>query len=158
MTELHPINRTLLTALDNQVARTVAAFDGLDEATYVAEPGKDCNSIQRIGRHLLLLRQFQMKLLGSPLAGHVEFPEKHESIDELTRKLDRTTDLLRTSLTEQDPEDWYEVPPVDKPRQGRWGDEPTIQRCIRPFNDFTNHLGAVRVIRRILGRPAEGVQ
>ena len=64
--------------------------------------------------------------------------------------------LLREAIETHDPEDWYTVPAT--PREGRWGEEPTIMRFVRPFNDFTNHLGSIRAIRRILGHPNERTQ
>jgi hypothetical protein len=156
MSDVHPINRALLTVLDNQIARTEAAFEGLEERTYLAEPGGECNSIQRIARHLVLLRRFQMQLLESPLAERVVFPEKLEPMGAMLQKIRDATELVREAVLACDPDDWYASPAT--PREGRWGDEPTIQRFIRPFNDFTNHLGAIRAIRRILGNPNERVQ
>jgi len=156
MDQPHPINRSLLTLLENQVARTGAAFEDLDEPTFAAEPGADCNSIQRIGRHLLLLRRFQISMLESPLADEVDLPERDESLDGLRRTLDEAAGLLRHAIVDHDPDDWYTVP--DPAREGRWGDEATLLRFVRPFNDFTNHLGAIRAIRRILGKPNERTQ
>jgi hypothetical protein len=154
----HPISRTLLSILDNQVARTEAVFENLDESIYRHKPGGECHSIQGIGRHLLLLRRFQLQLLESPLAEQVEVPEKDESIASLLVKIERATNLLREAIISHQPDDWYTPPPAGAPRDGHWGDEPTIQRFVRPFNDFTNHLGSIRAIRRILGNPNERVQ
>ena len=83
----HQINRSLLTLLDNQVARREAAFEDLDETTYGAQPGHDCNSIQGIARHLVLLRRFQMTLLESPLADEVVIPAKDEPMADLLANL-----------------------------------------------------------------------
>ena len=135
--------------LDNQVARTDAAFEGLDEATLVAEPGGDCNSIQRIGRHLVRLRWFQLTLLGSDLASQVPDHESIETLDDLRAALATGAALVGRAIADHDPDDWDRIP--DPPREGRWGDEPTIRRFVRPFNDFTNHLGGIRAIRRIMG-------
>ncbi len=156
MSELHPINRTLLSVLGNQIARTAAAFEGLRDDVFVAEPGGECNSIQRIGRHLINLRKFQLMLLESNQAAKVSAPESVSSIDELLRLLDSATALLRQAIAEHDPNDWYAVPST--PREGKWGDEPTIMRLVRPLNDFTNHLGAARAIRRVMGNGAERTQ
>jgi hypothetical protein len=158
MGSAHPIARTLLSLLDNQVARTEAAFEDLDDTIYRRQPGGECNSIQGIGRHLLLLRRFQLQLLESPFAEQVEVPEKDESIASLLAKIHRATNLLREAIISYQPDDWYTPPPQGAPREGHWGDEPTIQRFARPFNDFTNHVGSIRAIRRILGNPTERVQ
>jgi uncharacterized damage-inducible protein DinB len=148
-----PTARTLLTLLDNQVARTDAALAGLSADAFVAEPGGECNSILRIGRHLVMLRRFQLALLESPLAEEVDDPERVETIDELRDALDRSSELLRRALADHDVDDWFFAPQT--PREGMWGEQPTIERFTRPFNDFTNHLGGIRAIRRIMGHGAE---
>ena len=153
---MHPINQTLLTVLDNQIARTHAAFAGLDEATLDADPGRDCNSIRRIGRHLVALRRFQMELLSCDGAERVDVPERVDSVEDLLARLDHAARHVRSAIAEHDPDDWYAVP--DVPRAGKWGNEPTILRVVRPLNDFTNHLGAVRVIRRLCGNPTDQTQ
>ena len=158
MSELHPITRTLLTVLANQIVRTEAAFEDLRDDVFRAEPGGDCNSILEIGRHMLMLRRFQMTLLGSLLAERVDDPQGVERIDDLRAKLASAADLLRQAIGEHDPEDWYAAPPPDKPRPGHWPDDPTIERFVRPLNDFTNHLGAIRAIRRTLGNPIDRTQ
>ncbi len=158
MSDLHPINRTLLTVLANQIVRTEAVFEDLHDDVFRAEPGGDCNSILEIGRHMLMLRRFQMNLLGSSLAGRVDDPEGVEGIDDLLAKLASAADLLRQAIGEHDPEDWYADPPSDKPRPGHWPNDPTMERFVRPLNDFTNHLGSVRAIRRTLGNPIERTQ
>ena len=53
-------------------------------------------------------------------------------------------------------DDWFRAPEMK--RGGLWGEEPMIHRYLRPFNDFTNHLGAIRAIRRMHGCPAERTQ
>ena len=158
MSELHPINRTLLTVLANQIVRTEAAFEDLGDDVFRTEPGGDCKSILEIGRHMLMLRRFQMTLLGSSLAERVVDPDGVERIDDLLAKLASAADLLGQAIGEHDPEDWYAAPPPDQPRPGHWPDDPTIERFVRPFNDFTNHLGAIRAIRRSLGNPIERTQ
>ena len=153
---MHPINQTLITLLDNQVARTRAALEDLGGDVFTSEPGGDCNSILGIGLHLVTLRRFQLGLLESPLAGQVDVPEACETVDELRQVLDDAADLVREALAHHDPDDWYRAP--DPPRDGKWGDEPTIMRFVRPFNDFTNHLGSIRAIRRMCGDPAPRTQ
>lgn len=156
MNELDPISRTLLAVLDNQVARTDRALEGLRNDVFDASPGGDCNSIRSIGEHLLQLRKFQLKLLESPLADEVAEPGCVQSPDTLAAKLAEAVDLVRQAIAAHDTDDWFRKP--DSPRKGPWGDEPTIQRFAKPLNDFTSHLGGIRTIRRILGDPAEGTQ
>jgi len=156
MPDTHPIARTLLTVLDNQDRRTEFAFKDLPDDVYRAEPGHDCNSIDRIGEHLVRLRQFQLLLLESPLAGEAPSISSAVFLDELIPALEIGSDLVRQAISTHDPDDWYRVP--NPPREGRWGEDPTLLRFVRPFNDYTNHLGAVRAIRRILGAGAEQTQ
>ena len=158
MSTLHPINQTLLAVVDNQIVRTDAALEDLRDDVSRFEPGGDCHSIIGIGRHLLMLRRFQMILLQSPLADRVDDPDTVDGIDELKSKLATATDLLRTAISEHDPEDWQADPSAGAPRPGPWSDEPTLQRFVRPLNDFANHLGAIRAIRRSQGNPAERTQ
>lgn len=151
----HPINQTLLHLLDNQVSRTFFAFEGLDAGVFTLDPGSDCNSIQKIGEHLIVLRGFQLMLLGSELAK--EMPEKSAaSLEELLSKLDAATGLVRRAIESHDPEDWYSEP--TEPREGPWPELPTLLRIVRPLNDFTNHLGGIRALRRLHGNPAEQTQ
>ena len=154
--ELHPVNRTLLTLLENQVERADAALENLPEEIFDTSPGHDCNSIAAIGRHLLKLRHFQLSLLGSPLAGEVPDPESVTSVAGLRQKLHAGADLLAEAIAAHDPDDWFAVPST--PREGLWGESPTIVRVSRPLNDYVNHLGSIRSIRRLLGHPAQRTQ
>ena len=156
MDELHPISRTLMVVLDNQTARTDKALEGLRPDVFDASPGGDCNSIRAIGEHLLQLRRFQLMLLGSPLGEKVAESGSVQSPESLAAKLAEAADLVRQAIAAHDPEDWFRQP--DSPRKGPWPDDPTIDRVVRPLNDFTSHLGGIRVIRRMLGDPAEGTQ
>jgi hypothetical protein len=156
MSEVHPMNRVLLSVLDNQAARTAAAFEGLREDVFSREPGGDCNSILKIGRHLVNLRRFQLVLMESPLAGKVNAADGITTIEQLLSSLKDATELVRQAISQYDAAQWYAVPP--RPREGKWGDEPTMLRLVRPLNDFTNHLGAVRAIRRMLGNACERTQ
>jgi hypothetical protein len=156
MKNQNQINRTLLTILENQAARTQCAFEGLSEQVFEASPGGDCNAISQIGQHLLVLRRFQLTLLESPSAAQVAEPESVDSLDDLVGQLEAATHLVRQAIEVHDADDWYRVP--DSPREGPWGEEPTLARLTRPLNDFTNHLGAVRTIRRSLGNPADRTQ
>ncbi len=146
----------LLAILDNQIRRTAAALADLPDGVYAADPGGDCNSIAAIGAHLVMLRKFQLSLLGSDKAAQVATDPMPTTATELTERLAVGADLVRQAIVQHDRADWL-VPPTE-PRDGPWADEPTLQRLVRPINDFTNHLGAIRAIRRILGCPAEGVQ
>ena len=154
MTAIHPINQTLLVLLDNQVARTAAAFEGLTEGDLDAHAGGDCHTIRQIATHLLGLRKFQLSLLNSPLAA--EAPAAPAELPALLAALARAAELVRRELTEHDANDWLADPTGDRP--GPWADEPTLTRVIRPLNDFTNHLGAIRALRRIRANPAPRTQ
>ena len=159
MADLHPINRTLLTLLENQVTRTDAAFDGLDDECVDADPGGDCNTIRKIASHLLFLRRFQLMLLGSPHESKVVDEANITTFDELREHLGAATELVAAALREHDPDDWHREPTeTDAERPGPWADKPTLVRLVKPMNDFTNHLGSIRAIRRLQGRPAERTQ
>ena len=146
----------MLTVLENQAARTDKALEGLKPDVFDASPGGDCNSIRGIGEHLLQLRKLQLMLLGSFLTGKVAEPDSVQSPEALAAKLAEAVDLVRQAIAEHDPDDWFRKP--DSPRKGPWPDDPTIERVVRPLNDFTSHLGGIRAIRRMLGDPAEGTQ
>ncbi len=162
MTTPHPINQTLLHLLDNQQDRTRFALEDLTPEAFTrapgppGSPGGDCHSIQQIGKHLIVLRGFQLMLLGSQLAK--DMPETAAaSLEELTTKLEKATALVRRAIEEHDPDDWH-AQPTEPRDDGPWNDLPTLLRVIRPINDFTNHLGAIRALRRIFGNPAEQTQ
>ena len=155
MTLMNPINRTLIHLLENQHDRTRCALEGLCEADYTREVDGDCNNIQAIGEHLIELRGFQLFLLGSDLGK--QLPEKSAaSVEELQRKLDQAMSLVCKAVESHDPDDWHAEP--TEPREGPWAELPTLIRFVRPINDFTNHLGGIRVLRRIFGNPAEKTQ
>lgn len=156
MPDLHPINRTLLTVLENQVSRTTFAFEGLNEAVLDTPPGNDCKSIRGIIVHLIHLRRFQLTLLESPLVQKVADPQDSSVLADLVAQLEKATVNLQEAISIHDPDDWYRTPEI--PREGPWGEDPTIIRFVRPLNDFTNHLGSIRAIRRIMGNPAERTQ
>ena len=149
------IAQTLLALLDNQVSRTEAAFDGVTYEIFNAEPGGSCNSMLVIARHLVGLRIFQQALLGISKASKPD-PKAVVSLEKLLSVLLQEDRALREAIEQYPASDWFATPPA--PREGRWGDEPTIQRFVRPFNDFTNHLGAIRALRRIMNCPAEKTQ
>ena len=156
MSEIHPTNQTLLTILENQMVRTTAAFEELPEDVYEVEPGGDCNTIRRIGEHLINLRKFQLVLLGSELAAEAPSSEEAATLAGMMAALEVGANLVGQAIEAHDPEDWYHVP--QSPRAGKWGEEATIHRFTRPLNDFINHLGAVRAIRRIHGSGVERTQ
>ena len=149
------IAQTLLALLDNQIKRTDAAFEGMTAEMFCDEPGGSCNSILGISRHLVGLRIFQQTLLGLPKAGKPD-PKAIASFDEMFSMLQQEDRALQEAIPRHPADDWFATPP--SPREGPWGDEPTIQRFVRPFNDFTNHLGAIRALRRIMNSPAERTQ
>jgi hypothetical protein len=149
------INRALLEVLENQITRTDAAFEDLPDPIFRAEPGGDCNSILAIGRHLVGLRLFQLRLLEVEANQEID-PKTISTLPDLLSELQRLAEQVRAAVRDHDPQDWFAAP--EAPRPGPWGDEPTIARFVRPLNDFTNHLGAVRAIRRSMGSPAERVQ
>ena len=152
----HPASQVLLAVLENQVHRTDAAFDGLTDEVLTKEPGGDCNSILRIGRHLIGLRRFQLSLMGSADASKVADPKSIDNLGQLLPALHQSAALVRDAIGAHDADDWFAQP--DAPREGPWGDEPTIHRLVRPLNDFTTHLGAVRAIRRMFDCSAERTQ
>ena len=153
--KVHPINQTLLHLLDNQQSRTRFALEGLVPEVYDRDPGSGCNSIRLIGEHLIKLRGFQLMLLGSDLVKQMPMTEAGMP-EELAFKLEEATALVRQAITSHDPEDWHAEP--TEPREGPWAELPTLLRFIRPLNDFTNHLGAIRALRRIYDNPAEQTQ
>ena len=150
------MNRTLQRVLANQRARLHAALDGVRTDDFTREPGGDCNSIARIGAHLIVLVRFQLMLLESPRAETVATDDPPTDVAALRATLDRALDELDAAVGEHDPEDWERVP--DVPRDGKWGDEATLERVVRPMNDFTNHLGGIRAIRRLFGDDIARVQ
>ncbi len=155
MSEIHPINQTLLHLLDNQISRSRYAIDGLNEEVFNRNPGNGCNSIRLIGEHLIALRAFQLLLLQSDLAKQLPSTDV-ESVDELVKKLDQATALVKQAIESHDPDDWHAAP--TEQREGPWADLPTLLRLVRPINDFTNHLGSIRTLRRMFGDPVEQTQ
>ncbi len=155
MSELHPINHTLLDLLQNQQDRTRYALEDLNPDVFNRDPGNDCNSIRLIGEHLIALRAFQLLLLQSDLAKQMP---SHDvvTVDELVQKLDQATALVKQAIETHDPDDWH-AEPTDQ-REGPWADLPTLLRLVRPINDFTNHLGSIRTLRRMFGDPVEQTQ
>jgi hypothetical protein len=147
------INATLVSLLDNHVARTTAALEGIPDEVFSADPGGGCNSIKGICQHLAKLIGFDLAILESPRAG--DAPAADAIVDATTAIETLTAGLgvVRAAIEEHDVEDWNVVP--DPPRDGNWGDEATLARLARPFNDYVNHLGGIRVIRRVAGAPAE---
>ncbi len=145
----------LLAILDNQASRTAHALADLPQAVFTAAPGGDCHSIAQIGRHLVELRCFQLRLLGVGDCDPGALPAADDAAA-LLKQLEPLTQRVRAAVREHDGADWTQPPA--SPRPGPWGDEPTLQRVVRPLNDFTTHLGAIRAIRRMLGHPAAGVQ
>ncbi len=145
----------LVAILDNQASRTRHALADMPGDVFTAAPGGDCHAIAQIGRHLVELRCFQLRLLGVADCDAAALPDASDART-LLAQLDPLTQRVRTAIEMHDQKDWTTPPPA--PRSGPWADEPTLRRLVRPLNDFTNHLGAIRAIRRMLGHPAAGVQ
>jgi hypothetical protein len=156
MTEANPIARVLRTVLANQISRTEAVLEDLDEDTFARESGADCNSIRDIGCHLIKLRRFQLHILESPQVAEIDVPDALASVAALREQLDAAAAMVDDAIAQHDVDDWYAAPST--PREGPWGDEPTIDRFVRPLNDFTNHLGSMRALRRLAGAPADRTQ
>tara|TARA_R110002111_G_scaffold97882_2_gene151194 strand:+ start:129 stop:587 length:459 start_codon:yes stop_codon:yes gene_type:complete len=152
---MNPISHTLIHLLENQHDRTRCALEGLRETDFTRAADGDCNNIQAIGEHMITLRGFQLLLLGSELGK--QMPESTAAtLRELNTKLDQAFELVRQAIESHDPEDWYAEP--TEPREGPWAELPTVVRVVRPINDFTNHIGGIRALRRIFGNPAEKTQ
>ena len=141
----------LVALVENQGVRTAGALAGLREDVFTTHPGGDSRPILEIGEHLLGLRKFVLSLMGSSSdaidAGSIE------SVDDLRQRLAAAGRVLLEAIEAHDPDDWLCVP--DEPREGPWGDEPTLRRVVWPLNDYANHLGDVRTIRFILGNGPE---
>lgn len=151
-----PIAATLLAVLDNQVARTHAALSDLPQHVFDAAQPNACNSIRAIGAHLIDLRRFQLGMLGSQRRAGVAPADAGPTPDTLRVALEDAAAQVRAAILEHDPTDWFTAP--ETPREGKWGDEATMHRFARPFNDYVSHLGAIRALRRQLGSPAERTQ
>jgi hypothetical protein len=153
---LHPQNQVLLAIIANQVARTEACLEGLTQANLDVPPGGDCQSIRGIIGHLLGLRGFQLSLLQSPLQEQMPKLAPSASLEQISQALAKAEELVRAAVKSHDPADWFATP--REARTGPWANDPTLIRFSRPLNDFTNHLGAIRAIRRMLGNPAARTQ
>lgn len=153
---LDPQTKVLLAILDNQIARTHAALEDLDPA-HLDKPWEgQCQTIRGIIGHLRDLRGFQLLLLQSPLQAQLPKLSATADLAEITQVLDEAAELVCRAIETHDPADWF-APPTEA-RPGPWADEPTLIRVSRPINDFANHLGAIRALRRILGNPAKRTQ
>lgn len=155
---MNPIAQTLIIMLDNQRRRTHAAFEDMKPDTFMASPcaDSDCHTIQQIGRHLVGLRGFGLLILESPLAEKMPPTDAADSPAQCADRIETASALLAEAIEQYNADDWLTPPP--SPREGKWGDEATLLRLMRPLNDLTNHLGAVRAIRRMTGDPAEHTQ
>ncbi len=152
----HPQTQVLLAFLANQEARTEASMEGISEDILDLVPGGDCQTIRGIVNHLLDLRREQLSLLDVEPQDNIPRLSESASVKEMAKALAQATDRVRTAVEAHDPRDWFVTPPT--PRQGPWGADPTLIRFSRPLNDYTNHLGAIRAIRRMYGNPAARTQ
>jgi len=149
--------RTLTTILDNQLSRTRHAIGGTPDEFFHAQPGGGCNSIANICGHLVRLHAFQMMLIGSPLADETPSKEGVKDASDAVERLMASGALLRRAIEEASEADWHVVldPP---PLPEKWVGETQLERMCKPFNDYVNHLGGIRAIRRIMGSPVETTQ
>jgi len=149
--------QTLVVLLDNQQSRLRHALHDLPDDVFTKIPGGDCNCIRDICAHMVRLRSFSMMLLGSPLVDDAPSQDGIDSVADALARLDRGTDLLREAINGVPDGDWMSVldPP---PLADKWAGETQLARLGKPFNDYTNHIGGIRAIRRILGSPIESTQ
>lgn len=146
----------LIALLDNQIARMHAALEDLPQEAYDAEHPNDCNSIRAIGAHMIMLCRFQLVILESELAASIPDDHAAHTPQQLRELLGASMGQVRAAIIDHDATDWLAQP--EPPREGKWGDEPTLARLARPFNDLINHIGAIRAIRRLMGVPNERTQ
>jgi len=147
--------QALLVILDNQTSRIFHALDGITDDALYLEPGGATNNIYTIAAHLVDLQSFQLSLLESALTEQVKSVTFNDSLEAMMNKLKHGASLVRQAIIEYQG-DWFETP--ETPGDGMWADQPMIERLTKPMNDLTNHLGGIRVIRRMAGNPAKGVQ
>jgi len=146
----------LVCVLKNQTERMHAALEELPQEAFDAEQPNGCNSIRAIGAHLIMLCRFQLVILESDRAANIPDDNTGTTPELLRAALADAHELIRQAIVEHDASDWMTTPAT--PREGKWGDEATMLRFVRPFNDFVNHLGAIRAIRRTMGVPNDRTQ
>ena len=105
---------------------------------------------------LLGLRKSQLTLRRSPLVAEAPTRAASAPLAEVTDNPMAGAALVGRAIEEHAPQDWFATPAALRP--GPWGDEPTLARLVGPLDDFTNHRGAVRAIRRMRGNPAPRTQ
>ncbi|MEQ9616620.1 MAG: DinB family protein [Phycisphaerales bacterium] len=149
--------QTLSVLLANQQSRLRHALKDLPAELFTKQPGGDCNGIREICSHLVRLRAFQMMLIGSPLADEAPSKDGIKDAADAIERLEKTVPLLESAIGDVPDGDWLRVlsPP---PLAEKWPTENQLARLSKPFNDFTNHIGGIRAIRRILGSPVETTQ
>ncbi len=142
--------RVLLAIVDNQRARTGAALRGLREDVFKAEPADGGRSIREIGRHLFALRRMQLNVLKRRSVEELLQLDPVTSVSDLRRKLSAAAKAVRDTIAEQTCSDL--LTPYPRGRTSRPG-ETKLDRLAVRLNDFTNHIGAIRAMRRVLGNP-----
>ena len=149
--------QTLAVLLDNQRSRTRHALAGLPEELFTKDPGGGCNPVRDICAHMVRLHAFQMMLIGSRFADEAPSMDGIESVDDALDRLAKGSELLERAIGDVPEGDWLRVlsPP---PLEEKWPTEAQLARLSKPFNDYTNHLGSIRSIRRLLSSPAETTQ
>lgn len=151
MSDTHPTAATMQALLNNQADRTRAALDGMDDALLDRDPGGGCMTIRENLRHMVNLIAMQLSMMDQP-ADAVWAASESRTVADYTRALEQGIKALGEAFARHDPEDWFARPAT--PRDGYWGDEPTLHRLSRPFNDYVNHLGAIRIVRKQFASPA----
>ena len=149
--------QTLSILLENQRSRTRHALTGLSSELYTKDPGEGVNTIRAVCEHMIMLHRFQMMLIGSPLADGAPESEGVVTVDDAIGRLMEGSERLERAIDDVPEEHWLQVfsPP---PMEEKWPNDPQLVRLSRPFNDYSNHLGSIRTIRRLLGSPAETTQ
>ena len=149
--------QTLSVLLDNQRSRTRHALMDLPQDVFTKDPGNGCNCIRDICAHMVRLHAFQMMLIGSPFADEAPSKDGIETVEDALDRLEKGSALLERAIGDVPEGDWLRVlsPP---PLEEKWPTEAQLARMGKPFNDFTNHIGSIRAIRRILGCPIESTQ
>lgn len=149
--------QTLSILLENQRTRTRHALSGLPAELFTKDPGDGVNTIRAICEHMISLHRFQMMLIGSPLANDAPQSDGVVTVDDAIGRLMEGSERLERAIDDMPEEHWLEVfspPPMEK----KWPNDPQLVRLSRPFNDYSNHLGSIRTIRRLFGSPAEMTQ
>ena len=141
-----PMTQVLLAIVDNQSARTAAALKGLREDMFAAATPDGGRSIRETGRHLFALRRMQLKALRPAALARLPHLDPVASVADLESKLDATAQLVREAIAASADRDLL------APCAGHRA-ETRLDRLVVRLNDYTNHLGDIRTLRRLMGNP-----